>query len=93
MRRQKLDGLEWVGVVEGNELGDKIGSLGLQPEVEQQIAGIKGASTCVHQSAKLDKRRRSPEIESDMGQTVIDSNGHGWEEGQELAQASGLETI
>ena len=31
----KLDGLERVGVVERDELGDKIGSLRLQPEVEQ----------------------------------------------------------
>ena len=76
----KLDGLEWVGVVEGNEFGDKIRSLRLQPEMEQQIASIKGAAS-VHQTAKLDERRRSAEIESDMGQAVINSDGHGRKRG------------
>ena len=50
--------------------------------MEQQIpvASIKGAA-CVHQAAKLDERRRSAEIESDMGQAVIDSDGHGRKDG------------
>jgi hypothetical protein len=31
----KLYGFEWVGVIKGNEIGNKIRSLGLEPEVEQ----------------------------------------------------------
>ena len=83
----KLDGLERVGVVERDELGNKIGSLRLQPEVEQQVASIKGAAS-VHQAAKLDERRRSTEIESDMGQAVINSDGHGRKHGSWRRQVS-----
>ena len=28
-------GFEWVGIIEGNEIGDKLRSLGLEPKVEQ----------------------------------------------------------
>ena len=40
----KFDRLERVGIIERDEFGDKVGTLGFQPKMELQIAGVEGAA-------------------------------------------------
>ena len=56
--------------------------------MEEEIASIKGNAS-IHQAAKLDERRQSAEIESDVGRAVIDSNGHGRKDMSRRRQVGG----
>ena len=40
----EFDWFEGIGIIEGDELGNWIGSFGLEPEMEFEVAGIEGAA-------------------------------------------------
>jgi hypothetical protein len=72
----ELDGFKRIRVIEGDEFGDEIRALGHQPQMASKVPSVEGAAS-VHETSKgWVKSRIATEIEGDMRETVINSDGH-----------------
>jgi hypothetical protein len=74
-RTTKFDGFERVGVVEGNEIGDEIRALGLEPEMKEKKTSIEGTAS-IHEAAELNRVWIGTQIKSNVRKAIIDGDRH-----------------
>jgi hypothetical protein len=61
----KFNRFEGIGVVKGNELGNKVRPFRLEPKMEKKVAGVESA-TRVHKTAEIDERGIDTQLKSNM---------------------------
>ena len=88
----ELNRFKRVGVVEGDEIGDKIRALGLQPKMEKEMAGVEGAASVHETNRGRVKGGTGSQAKFDVREPIVDSNGHRRQEAQGGASKHGQRT-